>query len=303
MQAGARAVAVVDNMPVIVGYSTEYQDNDYYAVRAVVFEPSAGTLAENGWTMSFIPDTDVETSDGDRQYSYSVATAINGNGLVAGVAKSYYAVSRSYAETIFLYDYDTNQTTFIDSSVDADIFFSGYNAFPSAINNNNQMVGWIDAETVNQVDGRARRQRAFTYIEGNDIADSPLEANTAWMLDDLTNGGTYNTSNNQFRIAQATDINDAGVISATALKCEGGYSDYTAESSCDSDELVVAVKLVPISGGTIEVRDEETETIERSGASFGLFPLLLLGLIGLNRRRNRWRFTIWPSVQCTLSMD
>lgn len=154
VQAEAKAVAIIDSNPVIVGYSTEYEDDDYYAIRAVIFDSNNSGLTENGWTMSFIPGTDVEDSDGDRQYTYSVATAINSNGLVLGVAKNTSAVDRSYAESIFVYDYYTSQTTFIDSSTDADIFFSGYNAFPSAINNQDQIVGWIDSETVNQVEGR-----------------------------------------------------------------------------------------------------------------------------------------------------
>lgn len=287
VQAEAKAVAIIDSTPVIVGYSTEYEDDDYYAIRAVIFDSNNSGLTENGWTMSFIPDTDVEDSNGDRQYTYSVATAINSNGLVLGVAKNTSAVDRSYAESIFVYDYYTSQTTFIDSSVDSDIFFSGYNAFPSAINNQDQIVGWIDSETVNQVEGRERRQRAFTYIGNNEIADSPLTAGGAWMLDDLTNGGDYSDANNQFRIARATDINDAGVISATAFKCEVGYSDYSSEATCEKDERVVAVKLVPIVGGTIDEREEVTETITRSGASLGGLTLLMLALIGLRRRMTR----------------
>ncbi|MCG7588449.1 DUF3466 family protein [Photobacterium sp. OFAV2-7] len=287
VQAEAKAVAIIDGNPVIVGYSTEYEDDDYYAIRAVLFDSNNSGLTENGWTMSFIPDTDVEDNDGNRQYTYSVATAINSNGLVLGVAKYSNAVDRSYAESIFIYDYYTSQTTFVDSSIDADIFFSGYNAFPSAINNNDQLVGWIDSETVNQVEGRERRQRAFTYLVNDVIADSPLTAGGAWMLDDLTNGGDYSDANNQFRIARATDINDAGIISATAFKCENGYSDYSSEATCEEDERVVAVKLVPIVGGTIDERDEVTETITRSGASLNGLALFILSLISLRKRMAR----------------
>lgn len=107
------------------------------------------------------------------------------------------------------------------------------------------------------------------------------------MLDDLTNGGDYNDANNQFRIARATDINDAGVISATAFKCEDGYSDYSSEATCEEGERVVAVKLVPIVGGTIDEREEVTETITRSGASLGGLTLLMLVLIGLRRQMTR----------------
>ncbi|CSC27904.1 Protein of uncharacterised function (DUF3466) [Vibrio cholerae] len=76
-------------------------------------------------------------------------------------------------------------------------------------------------------------------------------ANKAWLLDDLTNDNTATGNNNQFRIIDATDINDAGVISATALKCSGGYDTTAHNSLCSNrEETVVAVKLVPIVNAT-----------------------------------------------------
>ncbi|MFC1503202.1 DUF3466 family protein [Pseudomonadota bacterium] len=287
-QASGRAVALVNDKPVIVGFTTEDVDGDYYASRAAVFTPKTSfdvsDTSTYEWDITLIPGTDIEDSSSDRQYRYSIATDINENNKVVGVSKNYRSESRSYAENIFIYD-GTN-TKYIDSSINADIFFNGYNGFPSAINNNDQIVGWVDSESANQVDGKFRRQRGFTYNAGAAIANSPLTANGAWMLDDLINdNGAVSAAANQFRIAQATDINDAGVISATALKCAGGYQDLSNESQCSGDEKLVAVKLVPIPDGTIEARPEISSSIERSGASLGMFALTMLGWIGFRRRK------------------
>jgi hypothetical protein len=285
-QASAKAVAVVDSKPIITGFSTKYRDDDYYAVRAAVFTPKDGSVADNDWTMKFIPDTEVENSDGDRQYSYSTGTDINDNNKVIGIAKNDRAENRSYAQKMFVFDNVAGTTKFLDTKIDSTIFFDGSNGYTAAINNHDVIVGWVDSETVNQVDGRERRQRAFLFNDGAAIANSPLSANGAWMLDNLTNdNGDISAVANQFRIAQATGINDAGVISATALKCAGGYDSLTNASECRGDELLVAVKLVPIPDGTVDVRPDESGTIERSGASFGMFALTLLGLFGFRRRK------------------
>ena len=111
--------------------------------------------------------------------------------------------------------------------------------------------------------------------------------NKAWFLDDLTNGDNAASTNNQYRVVDATDINDAGVISGTALKCSGGYSTTSHNASCSGTETVVAVKLVPIAGATssdISQRSTDTTTSERSGGSLGLWSLILLTL-GWFRRK------------------
>lgn len=290
-QASAQAVELVNNLPIAVGFATDSVDNDYYAPRAAIFESKAAGSSLT-WTEKFIPGIDIER-DNDRIYSYTVATDINANNVVVGVGKNFRAENRSYAEAIFIYDNQNDSLKMLDSSVNANIFFEGSNGRPSAINGNNQVVGWVDSETVNQIDGRERRQRAFTYIAGDTaIAGSPLTAGGSWMINDLTYGDESNQTvknNNQYRIAQATDINDAGVISATAFMCDGGYDSFSNEAQCGGGgagkERVVAVKLVPIPDGTVDVRPEESGTIKRSGASFGMFALTLLGLFGFRRRK------------------
>lgn len=290
-QGNAKSVALVNGKPVVVGYSTNYVRNDYYANRAAVFTPKSDMDINNpkadDWSIKFIPGTEITDGD-DRKLSYSMATAINDNGKVAGVAKNFNSEDRSYAERMFIYDNASNQTKFLTSSVNS-LFFNGSNGYLSSINDANKAVGWVDIEKVNQVDGRERRQRAFLYNDGQ--ADGALTANGAWLVDDLTNGGTESAHNNQYRIAQATGINDKGEISATALKCTSDgvtpkqYSDTSPLAQCDGYEVLTAVKLEPVAGGTIEPRKDVEEPVKRSGGSLGVLALTVLGFIGFRRRK------------------
>ncbi len=103
----------------------------------------------------------------------------------------------------------------------------------------------------------------------------------------MTNGGDYSEQNNQFRIIDATDINDAGVISGTAMKCAGGYSTTANNATCSSEEQIVAVKLVPIADATkddIVSRSIDSTTTERQGAGLGWLALTMLGLFGFRRK-------------------
>ncbi|MDO6705330.1 DUF3466 family protein [Photobacterium sp. 1_MG-2023] len=287
-QASARAVALVDSKPVMVGYTTDSVDNDYYAVRAAVYKLKEGVDTTqppkaDDWTFSYIPNLNIESGN-DRIYRYTIATDINGQGKVIGVAKSARSEERSFAERMYLFDVNKNTFSWLDSSVSS-LFFQGSNGFASEINESGQIVGWVDTETVNQVNGRQRRQRAFTYLSGSDVVTDALPAKSAWLLDDLTNDDVVGGHANQFRIAQATGINDAGVISATALKCDTGYKSLSKSAECEGDERLVAVKLVPRVDATVQPRVEEKDTVSRKGGSIGLVTLSLLALFGLRRKR------------------
>ncbi|WP_155483046.1 DUF3466 family protein, partial [Vibrio harveyi] len=102
-----------------------------------------------------------------------------------------------------------------------------------------------------------------------------------------TSSTSYSQENNRFRIIDASDINDAGVISATALKCHSGYKTTANNATCSDKEEVVAVKLIPIKGKTaknIVPRDVEKTPTKRNGAGLGLFTAF--GLIILSITRN-----------------
>ncbi|EAS64625.1 DUF3466 family protein [Photobacterium angustum] len=282
-QASANAVAMVNNAPVAVGYASTDTD-DSYVMQAAYFEPNADLTK---WTQTFVPGLTITTGD-DRNYQYTIANDINSSFKVVGIAKSHKAENRSIPQKMFIFDKATNQTKFLDSSVSS-LFFSGSNGDATAINDNDQVVGWVDSETKNQIDGSERRHRAFTYIAGS-TAQGPLKAGSVWMLDDLTNdGGAANTVANSYRIISATDINDAGVISATANYCAGGYQNLTKQAQCSVTEKQVAIKLVPKANATdkdiIVRKAEDEEPVKRSGGSLGILALTALGFIGFRRRK------------------
>ncbi|MGF1818073.1 DUF3466 family protein, partial [Vibrio splendidus] len=92
-------------------------------------------------------------------------------------------------------------------------------------------------------------------------------------------------------------INDAGVISGTAIKCTvngtaqpydtTAHNSYCGGAASSAVEEVVAVKLVPISGATeedIQTRSTDTEKVDRQGAGLGWLGLTVLGLLGFRRK-------------------
>ncbi|KJR13527.1 membrane protein, partial [Vibrio parahaemolyticus] len=128
--------------------------------------------------------------------------------------------------------------------------FNGAGGKMGGINAYNGILGQLDAESTPEDDGKPRRKRGFIYPyiqdDANNVrAETPFDGQ-AWVLDTLTNGGEYSEANNAFRIIDATVINDAGVISATAMKCADGYNSTAHNASCNGNEEIVAVKLIPI---------------------------------------------------------
>ncbi|WP_269748198.1 DUF3466 family protein [Enterovibrio coralii] len=230
--------------------------------------------------MTLIPNIDVRNGNNELIYSYTVATDINDTGVVVGVAKNYNLQNGSYAENIFVNK--DNNTTVLQSS-QSNLFFYGYNATAASINNNNELVGKVDIENVQD---RSRKQRGYIYL--NDDAQylaTTFDNTRGWLLDDLTNDGNVNGEANKYRIAEAFDINNNGDISASAFYCASGYSSTAQNSLCRENEQLVAVKLTRNNSGDITPRSEINEPVQRSGASFGLAGLGLLVLGGLWRRK------------------
>lgn len=285
------------NKPVLVGYNTHLYSSRLL-MQAAVFYPNstydASGVVENAWNTTFITNATVRI-DGDYIHSNSVAKDINNNLLVIGEAKRYgnKPESGSANNRLFIADASTGSpsATFFSGG----IFFSGAGGEANAINNYNEIVGQIDAEDNREIGGKIRRKRAFIYPyqgNGSDSDRMAIFSNKAWWIDDLTNGGDYSAANNQYRVINAADINDDGVIAATALKCVSGEYDSTSHNAyCgggSGEEKIVAVKLIPIadaSSDDIVARSGELETVKRKGGSFGLLALTLLGLISFRRNR------------------
>ncbi len=274
-----------------VGYSSYDTDNHY--MQASVFELDNTSNFSNAasWTTKAVSGAESRIG-GDYIHSNSVVTDVNKNLVALGSAKR--AGSRpengAAGNRLFVIE-DISASTPTANFLTGGIFFTGAGGKAGAINSYNEIVGQVDANDTRENDGKPRRKRGFIYpysANGSDPSRMAIFANKAWLLDDLTNDNTATGNNNQFRIIDATDINDAGVISATALKCSGGYDTTAHNSLCSNrEETVVAVKLVPIVNATsanIQQRSTEEQASERKGGSFGLGLLMVLGVLGFRRK-------------------
>ncbi|NAW78704.1 DUF3466 family protein [Vibrio sp. V33_P6A3T137] len=287
-QGSLRDVTVKDGNIYAVGYNTFYDDRNF--MQASV---SSVKVGESNWITKPVTGATVRENGtgGDFIHSHSLLTAVNEHGIAIGEAKLSRAESGAYANRLFVVpEINDPKANFLNGS----LFFAGAGGKAGAINNFNEIVGQIDTEETREVGGKPRRKRGFIYPYGTELQGSVPERqaifnNRAWLLDDLTNGSEF-SDNNQYRIIAANDINDAGVIAATALKCTGGYDSTAHNAQCGAgkgQEKTVAVKLVPIAGKThedISPRGMDDLVVERNGAGLGLWSLILGGLLWFRRK-------------------
>jgi hypothetical protein len=282
-----------DSRMYIVGYNST-ADGDSRLMQATIFKQKivANGISANNWDSNTVVNAQAEIG-GDFIHSNSVVTNINENLVAVGQAKrsGNYPENGAVANRLFVIP-NASVASPSASFLSGGIFFSGAGGQMGGINNFNEIVGRVDVENHREYDGKQRRQRAFIYpYAPTETARGAIFQNKAWIIDDLTDGGSLSSHNNEYRIYDASDINDAGVISATALKCSGGYDSVARDSYCGNgskDETVVAVKLVPIAGAVasdIQARPFENNSIERQGGSLGFGALTLLGLFGFMRKR------------------
>lgn len=286
--------------PVLVGYNTENVSN-YPKMQAAVFYPvDADTVdpaTANQWETKFVTNATYSVG-GSAVHSNSIAKDINQDLIVIGEAKRLGSVPENGSANNRLFVADASSGAPVANFLTGGIFFSGAGGEANAINNDNIIVGQIDAETSREVDGKNRRRRGFVYpYTGSSV--SGTFNNKAWWIDDLTNGGTYSSNNNKYRIINASDINEAGVIAATALKCTTSLTSNVAveyvstahNAYCGADasgiEKIVSVKLVPLPDGqrSISTRSTAKPQVTRKGAGFGLLTLTALALISFRRRK------------------
>ncbi|MDR9828682.1 DUF3466 family protein [Vibrio sp. FNV 38] len=296
-QGSIRDIAQTEDGIYAVGYNTYDNSNNYYEASVFAMN-SEGTFVNN----SDVSGAKAKNNDGDVVYSNTQLVSINNNGIALGESKLYGSrpENGAAANKPFIVEDITNPTAKYLQDYGQSLFFTGVGADLGAINNFNELVGSIDATQARENDGQPRRNRGFIYTVPNQDTSSraSLFRNKAWLLDDLTNDGDVNGNNNKYRIISASDINDAGVISATAIYCADGYDDTSHNSYCGDRagvEQVVAVKLVPNQlidedndgeGDLPEIisRSVNDPAVERQGAGFGWMFLVALGFLGFRRK-------------------
>ncbi|MCY9803599.1 DUF3466 family protein [Vibrio scophthalmi] len=268
-----------------VGYNT-YSDQ---RMDATIFTGDTTNLAG-------LSSDQVTGANGGSDYIFtnSVLSSINDNKIAVGSAKLSKSnpANGSAANRLF---YVSNIASPSATYFSGGVFANEAGGTLGAINNFNEVVGSVDMTTGREIDGTPRPKRGFINplnLTGTDSSRAQIFQNRSWLLDDLTNGLN---ANNEFRIIDASDINDAGIISATALKCEGGYDTSDHDSLCQGGkigaETVAAVKLIPIANASersISARgysaNSESGTVEREGGSLGWLALGLLTLLGFRRK-------------------
>ncbi|EPE37606.1 hypothetical protein O1U_0060 [Candidatus Photodesmus katoptron Akat1] len=300
-QGSMRDIVISDGYIYGVGFNS-YEQNNYY--NATVFKTSVENYdTPSNWLSILIKNTQSKIN-GELIYSNSVAKSINNNLVIIGTAKR--SGSKPYkgsaSNRIFVID-DASALEPYAIFLSGGIFFDGAGGKVGSINNYNEIVGQLDMENIREKDGKPRRKRAFIYPyqgNGTNSIRSSIFNDRAYFLDDLTYGDTLNTpngtssSNNFYRILDATDINDAGVISGTAIKCTDlnnnpkEYDNYTHNSHCDGTERIVAVKLIPIHNtNQIDIKTrawDEIQTFERQHAGSLVWLALLYPFIFLIRK-------------------
>ncbi|MGJ8679059.1 DUF3466 family protein [Paraglaciecola sp.] len=208
---------------------------------------------------------DVELTVARSSSSLSTATDINNSDLVVGFQPK--SINGSFRTKFFVYDVNSAQLTFPDD------FFLGSSSVAFDINNNGQVVGYGEIEATQTT----RRTAGFIYDHGTK---------------EFSNLNEQIGCEAEYSIVQANAINDNGEIAATAL-IQAPLRNVLGDLLLDDDgnevlrEQVVAVKLEPISGGTIddcgEIVNEANR--ERQGASlFWLMPITLL-ILWIRRRK------------------
>jgi hypothetical protein len=308
MQGSARAAVVsaidgdLKDKPILVGLNS-FQDGSNVFMEATVFkpstDPSATIEAGNFWAPVRVNRSTVKDGD-DFVYSNSVASDINENLILIGEAKrrgdkreNGAAPNRMFLASVNATNGSSEARYFDELNNNSGIFFRGVGGETGAINNFNEIVGAVDAEQSTEYFGKKRRQRGFIYpynATGTDLDRLAVFQGKPWLLDDLTNDGQLG-GNNQYRIVDAADINDDGVIAATALKCDGGYDTTGHNSYCGNGqkkEKLVAVKLIPIANASersIQPRGVEAPPVKRNGAGLGWMALIMLGFFGLRRNK------------------
>jgi hypothetical protein len=214
---------------------------------------------------AFYIDDEVSTINEDEDVFSSTAIDINNNNVVVGyVTKSINGVTR---KKFFVHNLDGDFTEYPGD------FFVGSSSVPTSINNQNMIVGYGEYETTTS---GVRRTEGFIYDYRNDIfsgLNSLIECNSPYT------------------IAQANGINNNNEIIATATITTSSR-DISGEIILDELDAevettqIVAVKLVPISGGSIDNCEVYEEPVaERQGASVSW--LLLFGLLGIGRFKNK----------------
>jgi hypothetical protein len=204
-------------------------------------------------------------------FPFSKAHDISDNGLVVG-----YTTNIDTSVKKFFY-VDTNVPDDEMEIVTPKDFFTTSKSTAFAVNSNGVIVGEGEIETHNDSPQNPRRTAGFMFDTSNESAEI-IDLNTLLVCD------------TPYSILKANDINDEGLISATAVVKSESF-DAKGEAILDESgnpvliDVVRAVLLEPIPGGKVDDCGATEDKVERQGASFsGVVIFALFALFTFRRR-------------------
>jgi len=248
---------------VAVGYADGFYDQD-------IVTPTVDQRKFYQYAVAYKNGSVIDISGDHSIRGTSVAYDINDAGTAVGY------VTNSSGVRKFFY-VDTNAPTEEINLVTPDDFFSGSDSTARAINNNDLVVGEGEIETHNESTSNPRRTAGFVYDLNNDVFTNLNLAIPCALR------STYN-------IIEAQDINDDGIISATAtIKVErrDAYGEVMVDDFGTplTEDVLRAITLEPTPDTGEVCTSEEEEKVVRQGASINVVGLLsIMALFGLRRK-------------------
>ncbi|WP_057831860.1 DUF3466 family protein [Colwellia sp. TT2012] len=261
----------INNHDIAVGYAHGWDDSD--VVTPASNERMTGSYAvlyKDGKVLDFNQKHYYFTYG--NTYPFSRAYDINDNGLVVGYTRD----PDTFVKKLFYVDTNVAENE-MEIIIPKDFFTTSVSTAFS-VNSAGVIVGEGQIETHNDSSQNPRRTAGFIY---DTASDSPV----------LIDVNTLLACNSKYNILKASDINDAGQISATAIVKSKSYDAKGVAILDDSGNPVMidvarAVLLNPIAGGEVEDCGLFEDKVERQGASFGGMVLFsLLAVFGLRRRK------------------
>ena len=259
------ALAVNSN-GVSVGYADGFIDE-------TVTEPDVDERRAYHYAVVYKNGNVIDLTGDHTDKGNSRAYDINDAGIAVGHITK--AIGGKAVQKFFYVDTSVPQEEI--NMVNPDDYFTGSDSTVRAINNSGLMVGEGEIETHNESAQNPRRTAAFVYDMNDDIFTN-LNKTIPCSLR-LT-----------YDILEARGINDAGMISATAI-VKVDRRDAKGEIMLDDagaplqEDVVRSVSLEPIpDDGEICSAEEENKVI-RKGASISFGGLLsIMALFGLRRK-------------------
>ena len=256
----------VNSQGVAVGYADGFNDE-------TVTEPAVDETSSYHYAVVFKSGEVIDLTGDHTDKGSSRAYDINDAGIAVGHITK--AIDGRAVDKFFYVD--TNVSEEAINMINPSDYFNGSDSTARAINNSGLIVGEGEIETHNESTSNPRRTAAFVYNMNDDIFANVNELIPCSVRQD-------------YDIIEARGINDAGMISATAVvKVE--RRDAKGEIMLDNsgepltEDVVRAISLNPIPDDGEVCTAEEEGKIERQGASLGFGSAWFLMAIFALRRR------------------